>query len=303
MPKISYVNKRFSRSSSNVIEQANEIIEEYIAQGFILTLRQLYYQFVARGLIPNSQKSYKRLGKIISNARLAGYVDWNHVTDMTRNVQGNPHWESPAEIIKGAACSFKIDLWDSQPYRVEVWIEKDALTGVIAGICNELDVKYFSCRGYASQSEMWKASQRLFNYKRNGQEPIIIHLGDHDPSGIDMTRDIFDRIMLLSGYVIEVDRIALNMDQIKKFNPPPNPAKITDSRANSYMRKYGTNAWELDALEPQVIVELINQKVRQRLDYPLFKKKQDKQEKKREQLKLASDKWEDVVDFLYMDGE
>lgn len=299
MPKICYIEKRFNKSSAVVINQANEIIEEYAAQGFILTLRQLYYQFVARGLIANNQKSYKRLGGIVNNARLAGYIDWLHVTDRTRNIQGNSHWDSPSDIIYGAARSFRLDLWEGQPHRVEVWIEKDALIGVIEKICRDLDIQYFSCRGYTSQSEMWKAAKRLAGYHSLGQIPVVIHLGDHDPSGIDMTRDIFDRIQLLSGHWIEVERIALNMDQVEEYNPPPNPAKMTDTRVGDYLAKYGSDSWELDALEPQVMVELINQKVRARMDYALFKKMEVKQEKKREQLSLAADRWEDVVDFLY----
>jgi hypothetical protein len=299
MPKLCYIKKRFSQSSITVIDQANEIITEYVAQGLILTLRQLYYQFVSRDLISNNQKSYNRLNNIISNARLAGHIDWLHIIDRTRNVQGNSHWDSPADIIKGAAQSFKLDLWKGQPHRVEVWIEKDALVGVIEKICIDLDVKYFSCRGYTSLSAMWKAAQRFFEYKENGQEPVVIHLGDHDPSGIDMTRDILERIELLSSYPIEVERIALNMNQVEQYNPPPNPAKMTDTRVHGYIAEYGTDSWELDALEPQVMIELVNQKVRARMDYAAFKKMQEKQEKKREQLTLAADRWEDVVDHLY----
>jgi len=172
-----------------------------------------------------------------------------------------PHWRSPREIMQGAVDQYQMDKWRDQDFRLEVWIEKDALVGVIAGICKELDVAYFSCRGYASASEVWRAGQRLARYKNVGQDPIILHLGDHDPSGIDMTRDIEKRLSMFGGYGITVERIALNMDQVEQYNPPPNPAKVTDSRFNGYAIEFGQESWELDALEPQVMVELVRDAV------------------------------------------
>jgi hypothetical protein len=265
MPKIAYVSKKFSADSLGIIAQANSIIDEYEQQGFKLTLRQLYYQFVSRDFIKNNQQEYKRLGGIINDARLAGQIDWHAIEDRTRNLQSLSHWNNPAEIVEACSQQYHIDRWASQPNRVEVFIEKDALLGVIEGICRELDVPYFSCRGYTSQSEMWAAAMRLERYRDNGQTPIIIHLGDHDPSGIDMTRDIRDRIELFMGGV-EVNRIALNENQIKQYNPPPNFAKATDSRFTQYQEIHGDESWELDALDPNVIVSLVEDTVREYLD-------------------------------------
>lgn len=262
---IKYVDKKLSQANLVVVEQANQIIEEYRAQGFDLTLRQLYYQFVSRALIPNQQREYKRLGSIINDARLAGLVSWEAIVDRTRNLQALSHWDGPRQIVEACATQFRLDKWATQDYRVEVWIEKDALTGVIEGACNELQVPYFSCRGYTSQSEMWAAAMRLKRYRRDGQQPVIIHLGDHDPSGIDMTRDIDDRIKLFMGGA-KVNRIALNMDQVEKYQPPPNPAKLTDSRCEGYMRIHGDESWELDALDPKVIDSLIRKTVKKFMD-------------------------------------
>jgi hypothetical protein len=262
---IKYVDKRFGRSSREVIEQANVIIEEYREQGFDLTLRQLYYQFVSRGLIANRQKEYKRLGSIINDARLAGLVSWEAIVDRTRNLQSESHWTGPREIVETCAKQFRIDRWEDQKCRVEVWIEKDALTGVIAGACRDLDVPYFSCRGYTSQSEMWSAARRLRAHASEGQVPLIIHLGDHDPSGIDMTRDITERLRVFRGGVL-VERIALNMNQVEEYTPPPNPAKLTDSRVGDYIKNYGEESWELDALDPKVIDTLIRKTIGKVID-------------------------------------
>src|SRR6267142_4902679 len=169
MPKIKYQDINLSDGSLALVKKCNEIIREYQAQGFVLTLRQLYYQLVSRDIIANKQSEYKRIGSIVNDARLAGLIDWTAIEDRTRELRGLPHWTDPAEIVASCAAQFHVDLWRGQNYRPEVWIEKDALVGVIEGVCNELDVPYFSCRGYTSQSEMWGGAMRLKKHARAGQ--------------------------------------------------------------------------------------------------------------------------------------
>lgn len=263
MSEIQYESWNPNTRSIAIVAAARSICEEYAAGGYDLTLRQLYYQFVSRGLIANTQRSYKSLGNTISKARMAGLLDWNFIVDRTRNRVSNAHWNGPGEIISSAAYSFKLDRWEDQENRIEVWIEKDALTGVIDRICSDLDVPYFACKGYVSQSEMWRAAQRQLGYEHEGKDGVIIHLGDHDPSGIDMTRDIQER-MWTFGASPYVQRIALNMDQIEQYTPPPNPTKLTDSRANTYIDAFGYDSWELDALEPAAMTDLIRETI---LDY------------------------------------
>lgn len=258
MPKIKYQEIKLSAPKLAVIAQANAIIAEYAAQGFDLTLRQLYYQFVARDLIPNRLQEYKRLGDIVNDGRLAGLIDWEAIVDRTRHLRSLAHWDGPNDIVEGASQQFRVDKWLTQPHRVEVWIEKDALVGVIAGVCDQLDVPYFSCRGYTSQSEMWSAARRLKAYR--DQTPIILHFGDHDPSGVDMTRDITDRLEMFMGG-LEVKRLALNFDQVQEHNPPPNPAKLTDSRCGAYIKRFGDESWELDALDPATLAGLIRDEI------------------------------------------
>jgi len=199
MPKILYEDKNFTKKTLAVIHQAEGIIQEYQAEGFSLTLRQVYYQFVARGFISNTDRDYKRLGNIISDARRAGIIDWDAIEDRTRYLRSVSSWDSPQSILGAAKESYHRDLWESQDVRFEVWIEKDALVGVIQGVCEDLDVPYFSCRGYVSDSEMWQAGMRVHKHNRHGQRVVMLQLGDHDPSGIDMTRDIKSRIELFSA--------------------------------------------------------------------------------------------------------
>lgn len=266
MPKIRYQEKRFGAATLEVIEAAVGIIDEYAGQGFTLTLRQLYYQFVARDLLENSQRSYKRLGSIVNDARMAGLIDWAAIEDRTRELESPPHWSGPSEIVEDCVDAYRVDMWEFQQYRPEVWIEKQALVGIIEGVCSELGVPYFACRGYVSQSEQWLAGRRHAEHLRRGQTPVVFHLGDHDPSGIDMTRDNADRLELFARSSVSVRRLALNMDQVAEYGPPPNPAKVTDSRFAGYVAEHGESSWELDALEPAVLVALIRSNVRRLTD-------------------------------------
>jgi hypothetical protein len=278
------------------IVQALKILEEYEAKGFQLTLRQLYYQFVARDLIANSDKEYKRLGGIVSEGRMGGLIDWDHLVDRGRNFLQRPHWSSPASIVKACAEQYSEDRWDLSDYRIEVWVEKQALEDIIARACRPYDVGYIACKGYMSQSEMWSAAQRLAEYEVRGQKTVILHLGDHDPSGIDMTRDIQDRLRTFRSNA-QVQRIALNMDQIDQYGPPPNPAKVTDSRAADYIEKFGHESWELDALEPEVITDLIQTEIKEHIDSN-YESAIVHEKKGRETLKAVSDNWHEVVDTL-----
>jgi hypothetical protein len=229
-----------------------------------------------------------------------------------------------------------------------VWIEKDALVGVIEGVCNDNQVAFFSCRGYTSQSEVWGAAQRLGEYLRSGQDVEVIHLGDHDPSGIDMTRDIEDRLRLFlkhdntkaaiaehqewfdeacervgvtsakemkeadpatyqefldkvngtyNGYgSLSINRIALNMDQIEEYDPPPNPAKLTDSRSGGYIAEHGYESWELDALEPTVLGQLIQDAIDNIKNHDRWDEDQEAEEQHKAHLQAVSDQWADVIE-------
>lgn len=310
MPRITYLSKNFHDSSLQIIEQADQICTEYARQGYNLTLRQLYYQFVARDLLANQQTEYKRLGSIVTDARRAGYLDWNHVVDRTRNIAGGDgSMTDPAETIDPAY--FSAALWEGQPYRVEVWVEKDALIDVVARGARGYRAAYFSCRGYTSDSEIWKAAQRMEDYlDEEGVEQVrVLHLGDHDPSGIDMTRDIRDRLHMFiygDGYDeerVEIKRIALNMDQVDEYGPPPNPAKITDSRVHGYLAEYGSESWELDALEPTTLRELIEGEVGGLIDVETWNQRQEFEETQRATLEAIKDNYEEVVTYLRHRGE
>lgn len=313
--KILYTAKKFRPDSIKTIDRANRIISDYARAGDSLTLRQLYYQFVSRAWIANNQKEYDKLGSVINDARLAGLLDWDAIEDRTRNVRSLAAWEDPASILNSVSKQYRTDPWIEQDSYVEVWIEKDALIGVIERVCNEYQVPYFSCRGYVSQSEMHGAAMRIQHQALNGKRCTILHLGDHDPSGIDMTRDIRDRMHLFSlgidmqdhdplyspeelqdhrSEFVNVERIALSMKQIRELNPPPNPAKLADARAADYIRKYGSSSWELDALEPAYIRNLLTQHITSEIDSDAWKESRDKMQEDKRRLVSLSENWDEI---------
>ncbi len=315
--KAAYINKKFRAESQNIIKQAEIIINEFIADEYDLTVRQLYYQFIARDLFPenrrwqwtgrrwvrdsngtkNADPNYEWLGGIIRDARMAGLINWLAIVDRTRSVERNSHWDGPEDILQSCAEGFRIDTRADQDKHIEVWIEKDALVGVTERICKELDINYLSCRGYLSLSVMWRAAQRFIKKERGGKNVIVLHLGDHDPSGIDMSRDIQDRLRLF-GSKAEVVRIALNFEQIEELNPPPSPAKTTDSRYGPYIDEFGEDTWELDALDPREITTLIREGVEKYTDQERLNAKINEQIAYINKLQSVANNWEGISEYL-----
>lgn len=294
--KIKYEERKFNKRNLALVEHVNAVVDEYSRQGYNLTLRQIYYQLVARGFIENTKQSYKRIDDLVGNARLAGLIDWNAITDRTRYLRRTRTHESPAQEILRLSWQFHIDQWTNQPNYAEVWVEKDAMIDVIGQACRDSDTPYFSCRGYCSLSGIWLAAQRFTKYYGDREGRYIIYLGDHDPSGIDMARDIPARLKLF-GANVEFRRVALTEEQIQTFNPPPNPAKITDSRSAKYIRKFGEDSWELDALEPRFITQLIQGEISKLVDADLVAEISELEREQQAELQLISDNYHDAVAY------
>ncbi|MGL6195802.1 MAG: hypothetical protein ACRC2T_13380 [Thermoguttaceae bacterium] len=263
--KIMYERTKLSQDALCLVKQANEILREF--HGYRVTLRTLFYQFVGHCWIENNNAQYKRICKAIQKGRRAGLIDWDAIEDRTRNLESMPHWDSPRDILKACARSFHVDLWRDQKTLLELWCEKDALLGVIEGTCDRYDVPYLSCRGFSSDSVMHQAAQRLIEASNRGKQCVILYVGDHDPSGCDMTRDIEKRLTLF-GANFELRRIALNANQVRRYNLPPNRIKESDTRSKKYQSKHGTECWELDALKPDVLNSIIEQSIQGCIDDP-----------------------------------
>lgn len=292
--KEAFIDKNFSAASLQTIRLVNDILEEYRRQGFRLSLRQLYYQLVARDYIPNNLRSYKNLGSLVSNARQAGEVDWDMIEDRNRETITVPHWKNPGQIVRAAAAQFRIDKWLTQPWHIEVMVEKDALSGVLSPVCRSLDIGITANKGYSSSSTMYEIGQRLQGKLADGKKICILYLGDHDPSGIDMTRDVADRLMMYSySGQVNVERLALNWDQIEQWRPPENPAKETDARFQNYAAQFGESSWELDAIEPRQLARLVEEAVLDRRDHDLWEKAIQRENEMRAELQAFADEKDD----------
>ncbi|MFA5416927.1 MAG: hypothetical protein WC341_00575 [Bacteroidales bacterium] len=292
--KEQFITHRFSADSLSLIDTINKILDEYRNQNFRLSLRQLYYQLVSRDFIPNTQRSYKNTGNIVSTARQAGLIDWEMIEDRNRETNIPQHWENPGEIIYTAAQAFHIDKWTNQSNHIEVMVEKDALSGVLGPVCRGLDIGITANKGYSSSSTMYEIGKRLRSKHEDEEKTIIIlYLGDHDPSGIDMTRDVEERLKLYADIdEIEVIRLALNMDQIKLWKPPENPAKETDARFASYVSQFGDSSWELDAVEPAQLASLVTNAVLERRDEINWLAAVDEEKAMREKLRKFADDYQ-----------
>lgn len=305
--KIKYRKVRLNEAALATIAQINKFTAEYRKRGLDLTLRQLYYRFVTANLIPNNEKEYKRLGTTLGFGRIAGLIDWDIIVDRTRGIEQLNTWESPQEVLELYSKVYRLDKWARQPMYCECWVEKDALIGVVGAACKPHEVPYMACRGYASASELWRAGhERIRPRILNGQQVMIFYLGDHDPSGIDMTRDVIERVSMFAGLAktkVEVVRLALNMDQVEFYNPPPNPTKMTDTRSvkkdgTGYHDIYGDTCWELDALDPVAIRDLIDNAIINILDRDLWDQALAEEATVKKQLARIAKNWDDVIENL-----
>lgn len=255
---------RLSKANKIMLEVINDILEEYKNDGYILTLRQLYYQLVSKDIIPNNDREYAKLSNILKKGRMAGIVDWSAIEDRVR-VPKLPYWvHGVKDAIKDTIEQYRINRMKGQERRIEIWVEKDALSNVLYRVSSKYHIRLMVNRGYSSVSAMYDAYQRL----ETGD--VILYFGDHDPSGMDMIRDVKERLGEF-GLDIDVRPIALTMEQIRTFNPPPNPAKITDPRAKWYINEYGKTSWELDALPPKELIRLAEEAVEEIIDLDLYR--------------------------------
>jgi hypothetical protein len=198
-------------------------------------------------------------------------MDWDILEDRTREFIYRPRWQSGAELMQAAAKSYHQDRWANQAYRVFCVVEKDALSGVLEPICHKLDIPLLAARGYPSVTVLREfAVNEIIPSIDGGQGVIVLHLGDHDPSGIDMTRDLGRRLEIFLGQPPSEIRIALNRDQVEEVNPPKNPAKITDRRFVEYAKRFGSASWELDALPPDYLARLVREHAARFIDPELW---------------------------------
>jgi hypothetical protein len=295
-----------------IVSLANHVHDEYKAMKLKLTLRQLFYQFVRRGWTPNNDKVYKKIGNALTKARYEGAYPLDGLMDRGRTVHHGDftiNWDNVDDALDVAGDELKNfpeyfmkrARWYGQECHVSVWVEKEALAGVFEDVCQDLGVAFFACKGYPSVSALWSWLEQA--YKLGGEEGYmgartILYFGDHDPDGWEIPRSAernLYKMMRANGlrFPIDVERVALNMDQIEELNPPPFEAKKTSSRYKKYFKEHNTDdAWELDALDPDALQRLIRENVEEYFDEDAHAKNED----------LIFDRRQEMLERMRADG-
>lgn len=285
----------------DLIPQVNAILTQYTFQ---LTLRQVYYRLVVAGLIANQRSAYKGLSAQLVKARENGDVAGNALVDRSRRVDDNA-FDSPESFLNAVKRmvdqNFMTRHWKTQAAHVEIWVEKDALSSVIGQAVEDLNVIVAPSRGYSSFSYVRDAMIRFQRLTRAGRQNVhVLHFADHDPSGLDMTRDLRTRFNAYArGFLfnVTVTRIALDIDQVRARNLIPNPAKIQDPRAAGYISQFGDDCWELDAIEPAELVDIVQEAVNAEITDPdAWEEAKATDAKYRERLTDALDELTDSFD-------
>lgn len=257
MAKIKYRDWNPRPETMARVVDINNLLAEY--QGKV-SVRQIYYRLVAGGKIANNDQEYNRVQELVTDARYGGAIDWNAIEDRNREAIKASEWQDGKALLQSATASFRLDRWATQHNYVELWVEKAALEGLLLPIAEDYHIVLMTNRGYSSASAMKVAADRIRTRCRgttqlpSGHRPIVLYVGDHDPSGLDMVRDIGQRLLEFGcPRELSVRPIALTMEQIEKHQPPPNPTKLNDSRARWYVEQFGHESWEADALPPNVL--------------------------------------------------
>lgn len=299
MTKIAYEERRFAAKTALVIDQANEIMEDYDS----ITLRGLYYQFVARNYLENTIRNYKKLGDIVRNARMAGKISWDLMTDRTRSLYGYNTYDNIGEAFDMASYRYKEDLHSDQDNYIEVWCEKDALTGTIQKPCNQRRISYFPTKGYPSISALKNAADRFKREVRKGKNVIVLYLSDLDPEGIAMPKTVQETFNTM-GVDVDIERIGLTLEQVRRYNPPSSVAKATSSRLQDYIDEIGTDeVWELDALSQDVTQGLISSRLDELIDQDRFRVAEVVEDRNKRRMREIADRMDEVEEFLFGDEE
>jgi len=291
--KQAFREQRITPKRAAQITLVNDILEEYAAEGYRLTLRQIYYQHVARGIIENKKSEYNKVMKTLEIGRYNGLIDWDMIEDRTRIPRLDYFVASIQNALEDTVEYFKYDRQKGQPYHMEIWTEKDAVSGILARVASSYHIKLLIDRGYISHSTIYRSYKKIlaetmvFAEANAGRVSRILYVGDHDPSGLDMPRDIEEK---LKGFGLTDDdfkiiHVAVTRKQVERYRLPENPAKITDPRARKYIVEHGRSSWEVDALKPKVLHKIVDDAVMDYLDLERFNKMVQKEEKDKKKLK------------------
>lgn len=346
-------NMIWTADKADLCNKIISVVVDYQNQGYRLTLRQLYYQLVSKDWIPNHDIVYKKISSILDDLRYNGDIDWDSIEDRGR-LPYLPYWVTGIpDALNDAIRHYRLNRQENQTTIVEVWTEKDAISGILKRVTEKYHVRLCVNKGYTSSPAIYQSYCRFIETLTTFENIDILYLGDHDSSGLDMVRDIRERLIFmfvngqqldslkahydgnsfmgeyslgqlndwvydgLDDYIDEcggddfidyleksfgldwkennllihvmksfrITHVGLTMEQIIEYNPPPNPAKITDPRAAKYIQKYGAISWEVDALKPRDLERILGDAIENVIDVNIYEAMLRKEKSDKEKIK------------------
>lgn len=234
------------------------IWQEFDRQTPPMSVRQMFYRMSVQGQVDKTENGYRRVQNALAEMRRAGAIPYTYLADNTRWVRKPRSFSNLGAALADMQKYYRRELWSRQPAYIEIWLEKEALAGVIHGITEQYDVPLYVTRGYASMSYLYAAAEQL---KTIDKPAYIYHLGDYDASGQDAARAIRDSLRSF-GAQFEFIQAAVRPEQVSQFNLQTRPAKSSDPRA----AKHGKVAVELDAIEPVQLRAIVSGIIEHHID-------------------------------------
>jgi hypothetical protein len=245
-------NPRSSRRATRAeMESRATALRDIVLALAPATVRQVFYQATVLGIVEKTEAGYDRVQRDLVALRRAGRLPWRCIDDNTRWRHHPRSFRSPADALRETANLYRKDLWADTPDHVEVWLEKDALAGIVGEVTGEFDVPLYVARGYSSITYLHTAAGAI---REDGRPAYVYHLGDFDPSGVNAAAKIEQSLREFAPDAeIHFERLAVLPSQIEELGLPSRPTKASDSRSKGF----GAISVELDAIDPRQLRSIV----------------------------------------------
>jgi hypothetical protein len=268
------------RATKGEMEARAEALINIVLEVSPCTVRQVFYQATVRGVVEKTEAGYGKVQRLLVQLRRSGKIPYSDITDNTRFMRKPKTWSSMMTAVERTAETYRKALWDNTDTYVEIWLEKDALSGVLWPVTHKYDVPLMVSRGYASLSFLASAAEDM---EYEDRPCHVYHLGDWDPSGQDAARHIEETLRdLAPSAEIHFERIAVTPDQISDWDLPGRPTKKTDSRSKNWRG----DSVELDAINPNQLRQLVEEVLEAHLPQREFAVLKEAEASERELLKV-----------------
>lgn len=248
--------RRTKADMAAVRDALQQIVDEYDR----MTVRQIYYQAVSRGVIDKTEVEYKStICRLLADMRRDGTIPYDKIADNTRWMRKPRTYSGLHDMLENTHRTYRRALWDEQDAYVEIWLEKEALAGVLVEITSKWDVPLMVTRGYPSISYVHSAAETI---EAQGKPAYLFYFGDHDPSGVDIDRCLEKQLRELTDAEIHIERVAVTRQQIAEFELPTRPTKKSDSRSKNFVGE----SVEVDAIDPETLCDICDSCIRRHID-------------------------------------